>query len=90
MKIKNILLLAFLKSVKSDARNKTVRDKDDRPYGECPCGRIGMIDHHRLGVLNKRGNSMNNDSFSAPYILRISYEWIQAQYVDGAKCAIVD
>ena len=52
MKIKNILLLAFLKSVKSDARNKTVnvRDKDDQQYGECPCGRIGMIDHHRLGV----------------------------------------
>ena len=50
MKIKNILLLAFLKSVKSDARNKTVNegDKDDRPYEECPCGRIGMIDHQRV------------------------------------------
>ena len=89
MKIKNILLLAFFKSVKSDARNKTVnvRDKDDQQYGECPCGRIGMID--RLGVLNKGCHSMNNDSFSALFTLRIPYEWIQTR-VEGAKCVIVD
>jgi len=33
-----------------DTRNKTVnvRDKDDQQYGECPCGRIGMIDHHQV------------------------------------------
>ena len=87
MKIKNILLLAFLKSVKSDARNKTVRDKDDQQYGECPCGRIGMID--RLGVLNKGCHSMDNDSLSALFTLRIPYEWIQTR-VEGAKCVVID
>ena len=45
MKTKNILLLAFFTSVTSNASNKTVNVRgDDRTYGECPCGKIGMID----------------------------------------------
>ena len=51
MKTKNILLLTFFTSVTSNASNINVDlREDDLPYGECPCGRIGMIDQHRMGV----------------------------------------
>ena len=44
MKTKNILLLTFFTSATS---NITVNIReDDGSYGECPCGRIGMIDQH--------------------------------------------